>query len=146
MTPFTSSLSRIYQVYAYYILTPVSDQNPTDMDGLIDTLSSVTIDELPLILPLLNRIRADINKAPEMDTPIHTFLALWTRIASSLHTEQVASILVPSLLDLLEASIQAKNFKPLVAVCERAVSSKVFACIGNKEFLKGFLPLFVEQL
>ena len=146
MAPFSRSLSRIYQVYSYYILTPVKDQNPADIDRLIDTLSSVTIDELPLILPLLNRILLDIKTAPEMDTLIHTFLALWTRIASSLHTEQVASILVPSLTELLEESMKVKNYKPLMAVCERTVSGKIFACLGNKEFLKGLLPVLIEPL
>ena len=146
MTPFSSSLSRIYRVYAYYILTPVSDQDPANMEGLIETLSSVTIDELPLILPLLNRIRADIRLAPTMEAPVRTFIALWTRIASILHKEQVAMILLPSLLDLLEGSIQMKNFKPLLALCCRTTCGKVFDSVGSKEFLKGLLPLFIEQL
>ena len=55
-------------------------------------------------------------------------------------------ILLPSLLDLLEGSIQMKNFKPLLALCCRTTCGKVFDSVGSKEFLKGLLPLFIEQL
>lgn len=146
MMPFDSSVSRIYQVYGYYLHTPVSDHNATDMTRLIHTLTSVTTDEIPLILPLLRRILTDIMHSPSLHNLTHTFITLWTRIASSLHEEQVSQLLLPVLLELLEGSLQMKNYDPLMGVCERSVCGKVFGCVGSKQFLKGLLPLLMEQL
>ena len=116
------------------------------MTKLIHTLTSVTTDEIPLILPLLRRILTDIMHSPSLHNLTHTFVTLWTRIASSLHEEQVSQLLLPVLLELLEGSLQMKNYDPLMSVCERNVCGKIFGCVGSMQFLKGLLPLFMEQL
>ena len=146
MTPFSSSLPRIYQVYSYYTHTPIQDHHASDMTRLIQTLTSLTTDEIPLILPLLRRIFTDIMSDPDLHTLTHTFITLWTRIALALHEEQVSQLLLPIMMELLEGSLAMKNYDPLMGICDREVCGRIFGCVGNLQFLKNFLPVLLEQL
>ena len=116
------------------------------MRSLTETLSSLTVDELPLILPLLQRINQDIAANPTLPSLPRVFIALWTRIASSLHEEQVAAILLTSLSQFLEQSLQAHNFLPLETLCDRATLSSLLQDLGPKQFLKLLLPYMMELL
>lgn len=116
------------------------------MRSLTETLSSLTVDELPLILPLLQRINQDIAANPSLPSLPRVFIALWTRIASSLHEEQVAALLLTSLSQFLEQSLQAHNFLPLESLCDRATLSSLLQDLGPKQFLKLLLPYMMELL
>ena len=116
------------------------------MRSLTETLSSLTVDELPLILPLLQRINQDIAANPTLPSLPRVFIALWTRIASSLHEEQVATILLTSLSQFLEQSLQVHNFLPLETLCDRATLSSLLQDLGPKQFLKLLLPYMMELL
>ena len=116
------------------------------MRSLTETLSSLTVDELPLILPLLQRINQDIAANPSLPSLPRVFIALWTRIASSLHEEQVAALLLTSLSQFLEQSLQAHNFLPLETLCDRATLSNLLQDLGPKQFLKLLLPYMMELL
>ena len=116
------------------------------MRSLTETLSSLTVDELPLILPLLQRINQDIAANPTLPSLPRVFIALWTRIASSLHEEQVAAILLTSLSQFLEQSLQAHNYLPLETLCDRPTLSSLLQDLGPKQFLKLLLPYMMELL
>lgn len=138
--------SPLYQVYSYYTHTPIQDHHASDMTRLIQTLTSLTTDEIPLILPLLRRIFTDIMSDPDLHTLTHTFITLWTRIALALHEEQVSQLLLPIMMELLEGSLAMKNYDPLMGICDREVCGRIFGCVGNLQFLKNFLPVLLEQL
>lgn len=116
------------------------------MEHFIDTLSSLTIDELPLILPLLHRLLHDVMAYPDSTTLPHMFVVLWNRIGSLLHEEQVNSLLLSILSEFLEQSLQAHNYHPLEAMCERQSLVGIYQAVGPKQFLKIFLPPLLEQL
>lgn len=116
------------------------------MEHLIETLSSLTIDELPLILPLLQRILRDVMLYPESTSIPHMFISLWNRIASSLHEEQVNSLLMHVLSEFLEQSLSAHNYNPLVCMCNRQALLGIYQAVGPKQFLKVLFPPFLEHL
>ena len=139
-------LTSSYEVCSYYYLTPTTLHAEASMRSLTETLSSLTVDELPLILPLLQRINQDIAANPTLPSLPRVFIALWTRIASSLHEEQVAALLLTSLSQFLEQSLQAHNFLPLETLCDRATLSSLLQDLGPKQFLKLLLPYMMELL
>ena len=116
------------------------------MEHLIETLSSLTIDELPLILPLLQRLLRDIMMYPESTALPHVFVALWNRIASTLHEEQVNSLLMQVLSEFLENSLQVHNYNPLISMCSRQALLGIYQAVGPKQFLKVLYPPLLEQL
>lgn len=134
---------RSYDVCSYYYL---SGHDPSGLEHLFETLSSLTIDELPLILPLLQRILRDVMLYPESTSIPRIFISLWNRIASTLHEEQVNSILMHILSEFLEQSLQAHNFNPLVCMCNRQALLGIYQAVGPKQFLKVLFPPFLEHL
>lgn len=135
-----------YEVCSYYYLTAASNHNTASMEHLIETLSSLTVDELPLILPLLHRLLRDVMLYPESVSLPRTFIALWNRIASTLHEEQVNSLLMGVLSECLEQSLQAHNYNLLIAMCERSSLLGVYQAVGPKQFLKVLFPPILELL
>ena len=131
---------------AYYYLTPITQHSAASIHHLTDTLSSLTVDELVVILPLLRRLLRDIMQYPHLASLPRLFLALWNRIANSLYEQQVTTLLLPPLNELLEQSQQAHNTLPLLALCQRPVLTQVFHHVGPKHFLKTLFPPMLEQL
>ena len=74
------------------------------------------------------------------------FISIWNHIGSSLHQQQVASLLLGVLSNLLEQSLQLHNYEPLMVLIQRKELKTAYHNLGPKQVLRVLLPLLLEQL
>ena len=125
-----------------YYLSSIAQYDAQSITHLVDTLSSLTVNELPLILPLLQHIQHNIFINPKEKSLSSLFISIWNHIGSSLHQQQVASLL----LGVLEQSLQLHNYEPLMVLIQRKELKTAYHNLGPKQVLRVLLPLLLEQL
>ena len=135
-----------HTVSSSYYLSSIAHDDADSVMQLANTLSSLTINELPLILPLLQHLQHNILANPSQTLLSTLFISIWNRVAASLHQQQVASLLLEVLTTLLEQSLQLHNYQPLLVLLQRKELKAAYRSIGPKQVLKVLLPLLLEQL
>lgn len=129
-----------------YYLSSIAQDDADSVMELATTLSSLTVNELPLILPLLQHLQHNILANPTQTLLSTLFISIWNRVAGSLHQQQVASLLLEVLTTLLEQSLQLRNYQPLLVLLERKELKAMYRSLGPKQVLKVLLPLLLEHL
>ena len=129
-----------------YYLSSIAQDDADSVMELATTLSSLTVNELPLILPLLQHLQHNILANPAQTLLSTLFISIWNRVAGSLHQQQVASLLLEVLTTLLEQSLQLRNYQPLLVLLERKELKAMYRSLGPKQVLKVLLPLLLEHL
>lgn len=135
-----------HAVSSSYYLSSITQYDAQSITHLVDTLSSLTVNELPLILPLLQHIQHNIFTNPKEKSLSSLFISIWNHIGSSLHQQQVASLLLGVLSNLLEQSLQLHNYEPLMVLIQRKELKTAYHNLGPKQVLRVLLPLLLEQL